>query len=97
MLQEKYKIPIFDFRNNYINFLKNERDKRKLERVWNKGFKAPEEGENFVHPENDPELDEEAGDFDKAIGEIDAVKKIFASVQETFINGNFFDDPGVAD
>ena len=43
-LYQKYKIPIFDFKKNFLSYLKNEKDKRRSDRIYNLGFKPPEEG-----------------------------------------------------
>lgn len=39
----------------------------------------------------DPEIAEEAADFDRKANEIEVIKNIFNGISEIFINANFFD------
>lgn len=41
-LNQKYKIPILNFKENLLQQLQNEKNKRKSERYYNKGFKPVE-------------------------------------------------------
>ncbi|EGR31735.1 hypothetical protein IMG5_103090 [Ichthyophthirius multifiliis] len=89
-LYEKYKIPVMDLKQNLINHILNEKEKRRQDRVFQKGFKPQEKDEegNIIE---DPEIKEEAADFDKRIEEIRLMKLIMSDVKQVFINGNFFD------
>lgn len=79
-----------DFKSNLVNHIQNEKEKRKQERIFLKGFKPPELDEegNIIE---DAEIKEEAADFDKRAEEIKITKIVFSEVQQVFINGNFFD------
>lgn len=89
-LNQKYKIPILNYKETLIQQLQNEKNKRKSERYYNKGFKVPEYNEEGQIIE-DPELNEEAADFDRAALETEVVKKIFNGINEIFVNGNYYD------
>lgn len=70
--------------------LAQEKLKRKNERKLNKGFKAPEMNEEGEIQE-DPEILEEAADFDKKKHEIEMFKFVYEDVNEILIEGNYFD------
>jgi hypothetical protein len=40
-LNEKYRIPILSLKDTLLQQLQNEKNKRKTERYYNKGFKKP--------------------------------------------------------
>lgn len=63
-LNEKYRIPILTLKETLLQQLQNQKNKRKTERYYNKGFKKPEFDEEGKQIE-DPELLEEAADFDR--------------------------------
>jgi hypothetical protein len=53
-LNEKYRIPILSMKETLLQQLENEKNKRKTERYYNKGFKPPqfdEEGKQIEDPE----------------------------------------------
>ena len=64
-LNQIYKIPIINLKDTLIQQLENEKNKRKTERYYGKGFKVPEFDEEGKQLE-DPELNDEGADFDKA-------------------------------
>lgn len=41
-LNQKYKIPILNFKETLLQQLQNEKNKRKSERYFNRGFRPPE-------------------------------------------------------
>eukprot|EP00825_Cyclidium_porcatum_P011085 TRINITY_DN1566_c0_g1_i6.p1 TRINITY_DN1566_c0_g1~~TRINITY_DN1566_c0_g1_i6.p1 ORF type:complete len:1401 (+),score=376.97 TRINITY_DN1566_c0_g1_i6:144-4346(+) len=89
-LHQKYKIPVLDLKTNLLQQLDNEKQKRKQDRIFNKGFKPQvldEEGKVV----EDPEINEEAQDFDRKVHEIEMAKYIFKDIQQILVNGNFFD------
>jgi len=89
-LNEKYKISFLELKKCFLKVLAQEKLKRKNERKLNKGFKAPELNEEGEVIE-DPEILEEAADFDKKKHEIEMFKYVFEEVKEIFIEGMFFD------
>ena len=78
-LNEKYRIPILSMKDTLLQQLQNEKNKRKTERYYGKGFKKPEFDEDGKQVE-DPELLEEAADFDRKNHEIDVIKNIFEGI-----------------
>ncbi|KAL4506760.1 hypothetical protein ABPG72_001181 [Tetrahymena utriculariae] len=90
LLQQKYKIPVFDLKKNLLAHILNEKEKRKQDRLFNRGFK-PIELDEEGRPIEDQEINEEAQDFDKKAHEMTVIKHIFSDVQQCLINGNFSD------
>ena len=68
-LNEKYRIPILSLKDTLLQQLENEKGKRKTERYYNKGFKKPQFDEEGKQLE-DPQILEEAADFDRKTNEI---------------------------
>lgn len=88
-LTEKYKIPILNLKETLLQHLEGEKNKRKTERYYRRGFKKPEFDEEGKVIE-DEELNAESPEFDKRANEIEVARKIFEGIDEIFINGNFF-------
>jgi hypothetical protein len=69
LLKNKYQLPILDFRDRFIEFVRKEKQLRRLTRKLVKGYqnKEPEEGEEEAEPvpdEEDPEIMEEHESFE---------------------------------
>lgn len=87
-LYEMYQIPLFELKKNFLSLLENEREKRKNERIFARGFKPrTEEEEGAV----DAEIMEENAEFDRRAHEIEMLKTMLSSQAELLINGNFFE------
>ena len=67
-------MPILEFKQNLLNLLSNEKDKRRNDRYYLKGFEAPEFDEEGNKIE-DLEIENDAEDFDRAAHEIDMTNK----------------------
>lgn len=39
----------------------------------------------------DPELNDDGAEFDRAAVEVECVKKMFSGINEIFMNGNYYD------
>lgn len=89
-LYSKYKIPVFEFKKNLLSHIANDKDIRRQERLYERGFK-PQEFDEEGKPIEDPQIEEESPDFDKRAKEIQITKRIFSEVKQCFIDGNFFD------
>lgn len=80
MLCDKYKLTDFNLQQEFLEKLKEEKDKRKRQRLLDRGFKPPqpveEEGEE---PPVDPEIEEDPEDFDKEAHEKEVMKSILNS------------------
>lgn len=72
-------MPVLEFKQNLLNLLSNEKDKRRNDRYYLKGFKAPEFDEEGNKIE-DLEIENDAEDFDRAAYEIDMTSKVFKDV-----------------
>ena len=77
-------------RDNLLDLVHNEREKRKTERKLARGFKIPEFDENQQEIE-DAELLNEGENFDRAQHELEMLRQVFAGCGGLLVNGNFFD------
>jgi hypothetical protein len=66
-LCDKFKLEEFILKDELLNKLKEEKDKRKRRRLLDRGFKPPQppEEEGMESPP-DPEIEEDPEDFDRA-------------------------------
>jgi len=77
-LQNKYKLPVVDLKRNLLNLLQSEKEKRRLDRYFLRGFKAIEKEEGNDNAEVvDAELDNEDETFNREEHEIAMTKKVF--------------------
>lgn len=76
-------------KKEYLKLLDLEKQKRKKERLLNRGFK-PQEVNEEGEPVEDQEILEEHPEFDKKKHEIEMFFKVFEDTQEIFIEGTFF-------
>lgn len=90
LLNEKYKISVFDLKDELLGQLAANKANRKKQRILTRPFKPKEINEEGKEVE-DPELNEEAGDFDRKLHEISVVSQILSPLNEVFLNGNWFD------
>ena len=74
----------------FLTKIKEEKEKRKRQRVLDRGFK-PQELDEEGKPIEDPEILEEKEDFDRQKHETEIFADLFYKVQEVFIVGNFFE------
>ena len=90
LLNEKYKIPILNLKEEILKLLEFEKKNRRRQRFLNRTFK-PIEVDEDGKPIEDPEIEEENSEFDKKKHELEMILKLMNSLDESFINGNFFD------
>ena len=90
LLNEKYRISIFDLKDEMLSQLSINKSHRKRMRILMRAFKPKELNEEGQEVE-DPEITEESQDFDKKIHEISVLTSLLTPLNEVFINGNFFD------
>lgn len=90
LLNEKYKISIFDLKEEMLYQLNQNKSQRKQARILSRGFKPKEINEEGQEIE-DAEINEESQDFDKKVHEISVLTSLLSPLNEIFINGNFFD------
>jgi len=90
LLNEKYKISIFDLKDEFLKQLSLNKQARKRLRILMRPFKAKELNEEGLEIE-DPELNEESNDFDRKSHEISIISSLLTPLNEVFINGNWFD------
>jgi adenylate kinase family enzyme/YHS domain-containing protein len=93
-LCEKYQIGPLDLKQKYLEYLDQEKYKRRKSRLLKRGF-VPKETTDDEEPydpiENDPDIVEEDENFDKAIFERKAMQYILKGTSPTFINGKWFE------
>eukprot|EP00828_Plagiopyla_frontata_P023696 TRINITY_DN3029_c0_g1_i10.p1 TRINITY_DN3029_c0_g1~~TRINITY_DN3029_c0_g1_i10.p1 ORF type:complete len:1472 (-),score=263.93 TRINITY_DN3029_c0_g1_i10:1139-5554(-) len=90
LLNEKYRISVMRLKEELLELLENEKEKRKRERKLNKGFKPKELDEEGKEIE-DQEILEENAEFDRRKHEIEMIELLFSGYQQILINGNFYD------
>jgi adenylate/nucleoside-diphosphate kinase len=103
LLYNKYQIPSIGLKENLLQYLSNEKQKRINARRLRRGFKAPEPqtGDEAPDPATlprdeegnivDAELLQEDDTYDAKKVELDAINYIFKDVDSIFVNGNFFE------
>lgn len=92
-LCEKYKLEEFELAKEYLGAINKEKAKRRRQRLLNRGYK-PTDPEVLAELEpgqvpEDPELDEEAEDFDKEVHEKAVMKDLMAASRGLIIDGNW--------
>lgn len=92
-LCEKYKLEEFELAKEYLGAINKEKAKRRRQRLLNRGYK-PTDPEVLADLEpgqvpEDPELDEEAEDFDKEVHEKAVMKDLMAASRGLIIDGNW--------
>ena len=90
LLNEKYKISIYDLKEEMLKQLNINKQQRKNIRFLLKGFKPKEINEEGGEVE-DQEILEESPEFDKKLQEIAVLSAMLSQLNEVFINGNFYD------
>lgn len=94
MLCDKFKLEEFNLKQEYLNKLKEEKEKRKRRRLLDRGFRPPlppdEEG---MEPPPDPEIEDDPEDFDREGHERQVMKMIYDSSKGYVIDGTWRDLP----
>jgi hypothetical protein len=94
LLCEKFKLNDFELKKEYLNKLKEEKEKRKRARLLNRGFRPPlpaeEEGQE---PPPDPEIEDDPEDFDKETHERQVMKAVLDASKGLIIDGCWRDLP----
>lgn len=90
LLNEKYKISVYELKEELIAQLNENKASRKRFRTLSRSFKPKEVNEEGQEVE-DQELNEESADFDRKQHEISVLSSLISPLNEIFINGNFFD------
>ena len=94
MLCEKYKLEEFNLKEEYLNKLKEEKEKRKRRRLLDRGFRPPQPAEEEgMEPPPDPEIEEDPEDFDRETHEREVMKIIYDNSKGYVIDGTWRDLP----
>ena len=92
---EKYNVPQFNLKDEFLAKLRAEKEERKRQRLLNRGFKAPEpvEDDDEEGPPPDPEIEDDPEEFDKEAHERDVLRSILDANSVLIIDGSWFDLP----
>jgi adenylate/nucleoside-diphosphate kinase len=94
MICEKYKVPQFCLKQEFLKRLKEEKEERKKQRLLARGFKPPEPVEDGEEgPPPDPEIEDDPEDFDKEAHEKEVFRSILNAHSVLIIDGDWFDLP----
>ncbi len=89
-LCDKFKLTEFNLKEAYLAKLSEEKEKRKRQRLLDRGFRPPqpveEEGEE---PPPDPEIEEDPEDFDREAHEREVMKAVLDSCKALVIDGTW--------
>lgn len=92
MLCEKYKLEEFNLKKEYLDKLKEEKEKRKRRRLLDRGFRPPQPAEEEgMEPPVDPEIEDDGPDFDRVGHELEVMKMILDSSKGLVIDGTWRD------
>lgn len=84
MLCKKYVIDSCNLKDEFMTIQANEAAARKRRRLLARGFKAPEIDDEGVEAP-DPEIEDEAEDFDKEAYEKELIRKVFADTSKSLL------------
>jgi adenylate/nucleoside-diphosphate kinase len=91
MLRKDLKLPIVNLKGDFLKVTEEEKEDRRLDRYYRKGFVEPKYDEDTGAELADEELLEEDEEFDKEKNEIAIMRKIlYNSMESCLINSNFF-------
>lgn len=94
MICDKFKLEEFELKKNFLAKLKEEKEKRKRQRLLNRGFRPPPPAEEEgMEPPADPEIEDDPEDFDKKAHEVQVMKAIFDSSKGYVIDGTWRELP----
>jgi len=94
LICQKYKVPEFKLKVEFLAKLKASKNERKKQRLLKRGFKPPEpveEGEEGPPP--DPEIEDDPDDFEKEAHEKETLKYVLDAYSPLIIDGEWFDLP----
>jgi adenylate/nucleoside-diphosphate kinase len=83
-LSKKYVIDSLSLKDKFTTIMSNEAEARKRGRLLQRGFKPPEVDEDGVVAP-DPEIEDEAEEFDKEANEKDLIRKVFADSSKGYL------------
>lgn len=98
MLADRFKLDIFNLKEEFVKKLKEEKEKRKRRRLLDRGFKPlPPSDEDGAEPQPDPEIEDDPEDFDKEGHEREVMKMIYDNSKGYIIDGNWRDVANLPD
>lgn len=93
-LSEKYQLPSFNLKKIYLEYLEEEKFKRRKNRLLKRGF-VPKETNDDDEPYDpllhDPDITEEDEGFDRALSERSAMQKVLQGTVPYIINSKWFE------
>lgn len=93
LICEKYKVSQFSLKQEFLNKLKEEKEKRKRQRLLARGFKAPEPADDDGIVPPDPEIEDDPDDFEKEAHEKEVFREILDAHKVLIFDGDWFDLP----
>lgn len=99
LLSDKFQLPVRNLRDEFVENIQQTRRDRLKKRILRAGFKAPDafdddEDEYNIElpdPAEDPEVIDEAEDFDRDKHEYETMRKLLKGSEPAVINGNWYD------
>ena len=99
VLSEKYQLPVRNLRDEFVESVQQTKRERLKKRILRVGFKAPDafdddEDEYNIElpdPGEDPEVMDEAEDFDRDRHEYESMRSLLNGKDAAIMNGNWYD------